>query len=409
LHMDADHDWVECPKLGGTLLMLGEQEAIEVSDRGFYAEILTFDSFARLTDETVYTPLPEGWVIGLSDIVRSTEAIAGGHYKAVNTAAAAVIAAVANLLHDTDFPFVFGGDGASFALPPSCATLGNEALASVSAWSRDELDLEMRVALVPVDLIRAQGHDVRVARFAPSPDVSYAMFTGGGLAYAEQAMKSGAFRIAPAPSGTRPDLTGLSCRFAEIGTERGVILSLIVVPLAGVDRARFSRLIEDVLQLAEGGAEAGRPVPDKGPAVRWPPDGFDLEAKAARKPGGSRIGARAALMVRTLLAHLLFRTGLSVGSFDPKRYRRQLVENTDFRKFDDGLRMTLDCTPELASRLEALLAEAELAGIARSGTYRQQAALMTCFVPSATRSDHVHFIDGAQGGYAAAARMVKLG
>ena len=33
---------------------------------------------------------------------------------------------------------------------------------------------------------------------------------------------------------------------------------------------------------------------------------------------------------------------------------------------------------------------------------------MTCFVPSPTRPDHVHFVDGAMGGYAAAARAVKL-
>jgi hypothetical protein len=97
-----------------------------------------------------------------------------------------------------------------------------------------------------------------------------------------------------------------------------------------------------------------------------------------------------------------------VGGFDPARYNRQLVENTDFRKFDDGLRMTLDCTPDFADRVEALLMTAEAGGIARCGTHRQAAALMTCFVPSATRSDHVHFVDGATGGYAAAARIVKL-
>jgi hypothetical protein len=33
--------------------------------------------------------------------------------------------------------------------------------------------------------------------------------------------------------------------------------------------------------------------------------------------------------------------------------------------------------------------------------------MMTCFAPSPTRSDHVHFIDGAQGGYAAAASAMK--
>jgi hypothetical protein len=83
------------------------------------------------------------------------------------------------------------------------------------------------------------------------------------------------------------------------------------------------------------------------------------------------------------------------------------VANTDFRKFDDGLRMTLDCTPELADQLEGLLASAEKAGVARWGAHRQAAALMTCFVPSPTRRDHVHFVDGAMGGYAAAARRVK--
>src|SRR3954470_15967498 len=164
----------------------------------FYAGLPVFDRFARLMDPSVYTPLPDGWVLGLSDIVRSTAAIAAGRYKAVNSAAAAVIAAVANALHDNECPFVFGGDGASFALPAEHASLGREALAGVAAWVRDDLDLEMRIALVPIEFIRAQGFDVRVARFAPSPDVSYAMFAGGGLAYAETQMKAGTFRIDPA-------------------------------------------------------------------------------------------------------------------------------------------------------------------------------------------------------------------
>jgi hypothetical protein len=85
----------------------------------------------------------------------------------------------------------------------------------------------------------------------------------------------------------------------------------------------------------------------------------------------------------------------------------QLVANTDFRKFDDGLRMTLDCIPELADQLEELFASAEKAGVARWGVHRQTSALMTCFVQSPTRRDHVHFVDGAMGGYAAAARSLK--
>ena len=58
-------------------------------------------------------------------------------------------------------------------------------MAAVAAWSAGELELTLRVALVPVAQIRAQGVDVRVARYGPSESVSYAMFSGGGLAFAD--------------------------------------------------------------------------------------------------------------------------------------------------------------------------------------------------------------------------------
>ena len=373
-------------------------------DAAFYASVPVFTSFARLTDPAIYRALPDDWVLGLSDIVQSTAAIEAGRYKAVNTASAAVIAAVDNALAHADFPFVFGGDGASFALPPPFTELARRALGAVAAWVRDELGMTMRVALVPVAAVRGNGFDVRVARFAPSPNVSYAMFSGGGLAWAERQMKQGAFAVAPADEGVRPDLTGLSCRFAEIASERGVVLSLIVIPAAQSAPAAFGELVARLLALAES-ESAGRPVPDEGPAQRWPPAGFELEVRA--RGGRSRLLSRVSLAARSLAAHVIFKTGLRVAGFDPARYRRQLVDNTDFRKFDDGLRMTLDCTPELADSIEAVLAAAQASGTARSGAHRQTSALMTCFVPSPTRGDHVHFVDGAMGGYAAAATALK--
>ena len=62
---------------------------------------------------------------------------------------------------------------------------------------------------------------------------------------------------------------------------------------------------------------------------------------------------------------------------------------------------------ELESELTQRLSAAASAGIVRYGLHRQDAAMMTCFTPSALRSDHVHFIDGAGGGYASAATALK--
>ena len=108
-----------------------------------------------------------------------------------------------------------------------------------------------------------------------------------------------------------------------------------------------------------------------------------------------------------MFAYLIMRFGIKVGGFVPKTYVQQVVENSDFRKYDDGLRMILDCTPELEQALTQRLAEAASEGVVRYGLHRQDAAMMTCFTPSALRSDHVHFIDGARGGYASAATALK--
>jgi hypothetical protein len=371
----------------------------------FYSSIPVFRGFSSLMDPALYSPLPDDWSIGIADIVESTKAIAEARYKAVNMAGAAVIAAVTNALEGREFPFVFGGDGASFAVSPDDIERARDSLAATARWVQEDLNLAMRVALVPVASARAQGFDVRVARFGPSPNLSYVMFSGGGLGWAEAAMKRGEFSVPMAPSGTQPDLTGLSCRFEEIPSVRGLILSVLVVPAKGADPVAFRKLIEGVIALVERSPDAGRPVPPGGPEIKWPPAGVEYEVRAMRR--GSMLKRRAFVLANTLFAFLVMRFGISVGGFVPKTYVQQVVENSDFRKYDDGLRMILDCTPELENALTQRLAAAASAGIIKYGLHRQDAAMMTCFTPSALRADHVHFIDGARGGYASAATALK--
>src|SRR5437764_3621867 len=322
----------------------------------FYGGIPVFRGFSSLMDPALYSSLPDEWSIGVADIVESTRAIAQARYKAVNMAGAAVIAAVTNALDGREFPFVFGGDGASFAVSPGDLDRAREALAATATWVREDLDLKMRVALVPVSAIRAQGLDVRVARFGPSANLSYAMFSGGGLNWADAAMKRGEFAITEAPAGTQPDLSGLSCRFEVIPASRGLILSVLVMPARGADPSAFRKVIEDVIHLVERSPDSGRPVPPQGPPLKWPPQGLDYEARAAR--GGPLFKRRAGVLVYTLFAYLLMRFDIKIGGFVPKVYKRQVVENSDFRKYDDGLRMILDCTPELERALSDCLATA---------------------------------------------------
>jgi hypothetical protein len=373
----------------------------------FYASLPLFRNFTEVMDPGLFRPLPGDWVVGTADVVQSTKAIAENRYKAVNMAGAAVIVAVTNALRDRDFPFVFGGDGASFAVPPEAAAAARQALAETAAWVKQDLDLTLRIGMVPVADIRAQGLDVRVARYAPSDNISIAMFSGGGMAWADSAMKRGEIAVPQAPAGAHPDLSGLSCRYEEIPASRGLVLSLVVAPGANANSEAFRTAIEEIARIVEKTPDASRPVPGQRLRFTWPPAGADLEARASRRADESIRARKIKVLARTFLYFLVMRFSITVGAFIPAKYTRELVENSDFRKFDDSLRMVLDCTPALADEIERHLTACAAKGIVRYGTHRQRAAMMTCFTPSPTRSTHVHFIDGAMGGYAMAASAMK--
>lgn len=381
--------------------------ATEGSGTDFYARLPIFRDFTRVTDPALFTPLPDDWLVGVADVEGSTKAIAANRYKSVNMAGAAVIVAVTNALNSRDFPFVFGGDGASFAVPVDAGDAARKALAETATWVQEDLNLSLRIGMTSVRDIRARGIDVRVARYAPSENISIAMFAGGGMAWADAAMKRGEIGLARAPAGSHPDLSGLSCRFDEIPASRGTVLSLVAAPGPKASADTFRKAIEQIARIVERTPDAARPVPGQRLRLSWPPQGLELEVRAARRPGEPLWWRRIKVMVWTLFAHIVFQFGITVGKFVPAKYTRELIDNSDFRKFDDSLRMVLDCTPELADEIEGYLAECAKQGIVRYGTHREKAAIMTCFTPSPTQSNHVHFVDGAMGGYAIAASALK--
>lgn len=381
---------------------------MNTSSGNFYLDIPVFGDFAKVIDDSVYRPMPDDWFIGLTDVVGSTVAIENGQYKAVNMAGASAISAVINAFGHQDFPFVFGGDGVSFAVPGEYRDLAADALARTARWVDEDLGLSLRAALVPVSEIRATGHDVLVARFGASPAVAYAMFSGHGVEWAEAAMKEDRFAVSPAPAGARPDLTGLSCRWKPIESKRGCILSMIVGPADNADQNAYDRLIGDIIALFEDAGRGGHPIPEQGPDFGWPPKGMDYEARAAATVD-SRKKEKRKIAIISLIGWVLFKTGWKMKNFDPSHYRRMTGLNTDFRKFDDVLRMTVDCNPDTLARAKSMLAAADAEGIIRYGVYEQDAAIMTCIVPSVETDDHLHFLDGADGGYALAAKMMKAG
>lgn len=370
-----------------------------------YTAFPALDRFKQVADISSYVAVPDDWRIGVSDVVDSTAAIQAGRYKAVNLAGAGTISAVFNALEGDLHLFIFGGDGARFVVPPDRAQRAADALARVAMWAKRDLGLDLRVGMVSVAEVRAAGFDVRAAFWRPSEHVRYAMFTGGGLEWAETQLKSGAIGLEPAAVTEEPDLSGLSCQWGSIQPRRGKILSLIVKPAPGASPERFRDVVAQTIALLEESANLN-PLPEDGPDVRWPADAINLQARVAR--GNKALWWRRWIVVApAAFIWLVFKLGIRLGRFEPARYRREISLNTDFRKFDDALMMTVDCEPEVAERLRALLDKETARRAIRYGLHTQDEALMTCVVPSVLTSDHMHFVDGAGGGYAAAAGQLR--
>lgn len=372
----------------------------------FFDTVPIFDDFEGVTNLDNYRPLPDDWALVAGDIVNSTGAIRAGSYKMVNMAGAAIISALVNALDDQQLPFVFGGDGATVAIPPSGIERAREAIAAVRTWADEEMGLDMRAALIPISEIRAADRDVFVARFKASEHTSYAMFAGGGASWAESRMKEGQFSVPKAPASSRPNLTGLSCRWSPIPSRHGEIVSVIAVPTDGGDMAAFRDLIRNIVAIASSEERGGHPVPAAGPTPGLTRQGLELEARA-QAPKGQRMKAKISAILQYVLANGLAWFNIKLGTFDGRRYKSDVSDNSDFRKFDDGLKMTIDVDSARFNRIEALLKDASDRGDTRYGLHRQDRALMTCFVINPMQRDHMHFIDGASGGYALAAAQLK--
>jgi Protein of unknown function (DUF3095) len=177
---------------------------------------------------------------------------------------------------------------------------------------------------------------------------------------------------------------------------------LIVAPRG--DEPRFATLVQDIMDLALATTSSDRPIALTSLKPGDPAKAITLET-AVKTSAAPRALAFLAAAYNYLGTRVFFGLGLKGPGVPARIYKSDLVANADFRKFDDGLRMTLDCSADFADKLESLLAAAE--DFANWGEFRQEAAQVTCFTPSVTERGHVHFVDGVGGGYTMAAKAMK--
>ena len=200
----------------------------QTSTLDFYANLPLAHDFNDVFKLDCYQELPKDWWVVITDIKASTAAIEQGRYRDINSLGGCTVAAILNAVKPTSIPYTFGGDGATFCIPPLHLEAVGTALRGCIKLAKDSFNLELRAALVPYSAIKPTAK-VLVARYAKSDGLHQAIFVGGGLNEADKQIKlTSQWHVELTKGEAKADLTGFECRWNRIVSPQEVTVSLIV-------------------------------------------------------------------------------------------------------------------------------------------------------------------------------------
>lgn len=387
------------------------------STRSFYADMPPVAASAGMCGFELHKDVPADWCVVVVDIMDSTGAIGRGQYKDVNMVSASAIVAVLNATNRTEIAYIFGGDGATLLIPSALTYEIATALYGARKMAAESFNLNMRAGIVPVgDLLKVNA-PVRVVKTETAAGIYQAAMSGSGIGLAEKLVKGmdtgeqydittlfSEKMLAACP----PDFKGLECRWQPLQNRHGFDVSLIVLVR---DDAAAPLLYRDILIHISrlcGKQADWCPVSEKQLGVTSDPRKLAGESRIRTFGAGPRkyLAYLANLFFLTWVGKACFRFGLKAGEFDGRTYKKDTVQNTDYIKFDNALRLIMDITADQKTALTAYLDGLLSEGKVFYGLHAASSALMTCMVFDYTHQ-HFHFVDGADGGYAMAAKQMK--
>ena len=382
------------------------------SSDNFYSDLPSFKEFERFVDESLYREIPSDWYVVVADVQGSTNEIKAGRYKEVNAVGAGCIAAVLNAVKPIKIPFVFGGDGAIFCIPSSQKSKVESALIASKNMAKDGFYMKLRVGIVAIKELNEMNLKVFAAKYQPADSYQQTMFRGKGIGEADKLVKQDMLnRYVIDEASVKPEgsFEGFQCRWNEIPSPHEETISILVQSL-GDDREAstiYSEISKRITQLY-GDEENHHPIRKELLSLSFSIKKLCSEVAIRTMVGTNikRIFYIIKLMLLNLVGKWFMYKNKITKSTDRGKYKERLITNTDFRKFDDALRMVISGTKVQRARLVFYLEQLRLQNKIVYGVHSSPNALVTCLVED-YNLEHVHFLDGSEGGYALAAVELK--
>ncbi len=356
-----------------------------------------------LMEEHLFYKVPDSWHVLITDVKKSTAAVASGLHEVVNLVATGSIVAVLNIAYKANLtvPFFFGGDGATFIIPPSILDAVMKALLLHQENTQRSYDMMLRVGHVPVTDIYGNDHNLNISKLKTSELFSIPVVLGDGLSYSEKIIKGEDYMLKPLPvKEDELDLSGMQCRWDKIKPPENYdeVVSLVVIAGDGVKQSVVFKKVIDNLDEIYGKPERRKPITVSKLKLKTTLKKIATEMRV--KLGGYSTIYLFRNWFNTLLGSLYFRTKTG------KTYLHQLVALSDTLVMDGKINTVISGTKRQRELLQAALDEMEKNGEISYGLFVSKESVMSCYVRN-MNEDHIHFVDGSEGGYTRAAGVLK--
>jgi hypothetical protein len=356
-----------------------------------------------LTEEHLFYKMPGNWHVVITDVKNSTAAIHTGLHETINLVATGSIVAVLNIAYKANLtvPFFFGGDGATFILPPAILDNAMTALHLHRENTKTNFNLELRVGHVPVAEIYEQEHALNISKWRTSGLFAIPVLLGDGLSYAEKKIKSPDYLFARHPSANEElDLSGMQCRWDRIKPPENSfeIVSILVMARDGVKQSLAFKKVMDSMDAIYGTPQRRRPITVEQLRLKTTLTKIGLEVRV--RMGGFSPLNLVNTWIRTMLGYFYFKTKKG------RVYLYSLVDLSDTLVIDGRINTVITGTAWQREQLEIALNNIERDGEIWYGLYVSKESVMSCYVRN-INDGHIHFVDGAEGGYTKAAGVIK--
>lgn len=151
-----------------------------------------------------------------------------------------------------------------------------------------------------------------------------------------------------------------------------------------------------------------RPVHHAGLHLASGPKAFEQEARlvSGKRAGVGLYLTRLKIRVMAWLGRTLMRTGRELAGFDGRTSSTRWWPTPTTASSTTRCAWCSDASPAALAALRERLSAEHRAGRLCFGIHTSDTALMTCVIDGYD-GNHVHFVDGADGGYALAAKELK--